>query len=352
MPGEETLPEAAQVAPGAPTSDDVPAFGGIQSTPKEAPPEPTQEPGNQEPAQTPEATKEEPKETPEATEPKVDEAERTAFLEQAKKLGYAVDRMGRVAHVERKKFRDEKAQAKEELNREAARAKQDLEAWFAERAPKVQRAEAIEAAIEAGDFDGIARALGKKEWNELTTEVLNRLQDPQYQTIRKLEAKMAEQEERERNWAEQQRQKEEQAKRTQALQEVRTKVSGYMAKSTNPLIQAMHDDPLFLNTVLNAQQEAWTQAGEELTPEEVLETPRGQAARKHLEGLYQKLHKVFGGEAKPEPKETDPKPNGKAKKPPIQVPQRAASNASGKAKYKDDDDFLAQWHQRILRGDY
>ena len=174
----------------------------------------------------------------------------------ATKLGLDVDD----AHVtakERIEFREakrkhhERMQAEEQdLVRRWNEAKSSIE-------PQLARTQRIDRAMEAGDYEGLAKELGAESWNGLQEKVLAALSDPNYKRLQELERQVQARERQEAETRQEMQRREESRARAAAMQTHKQNLSAAMAQSKDPLVAAMHDDPLFINTVIEVQRQNW-----------------------------------------------------------------------------------------------
>ena len=301
--------------------------------PTETPTETTPEPESP-PAETPETPAEGTPETPAATP-----EDRAQLQALAQRLGLEIDDT-KVTVRERAAIREQGRRLRSALEAQWTEKENEFkerETQFSDRAAKVQ---AIEDAYEKGDYEGLAKALGVKDWNELQNSVIQRLADPNYKRLLELEQKHKEREDRE---AKEKLDREEQSKR-QLQEHAVTKYMQTLGQkaqtSKDPVIRAMAEDPSFLQAVYRVQQEHWD--GEStVSIERALQlAPKGSrvALREELEVLYKRLHKAFGA---PEPAAD----NGKSPKPKTQVAKRAGAEASPPGPFESD----SEWRKYAVR---
>jgi hypothetical protein len=279
-----------------------------------------------------------------------DELPREEFEKLVKKQGYAIDRAGRVTWQERNKFREQKAEESQRLEQRAAELQANLDARIEKLTGENSRATKLEKAIESGDFDGIASAIGRKNWEALQKEAVDQLSDPHYRQLMELQKREDERERQAEEAKRQAQQRQEQEKELRAEQEGKTWLRDYMASSKNPLVAAMHDDPFFINTIFHHQKESWD--GENLaSPEEIVR--RTPAIRQHLEQMYKRLAPLFtsaSAPAKPaaaeEPEEPVKSTVVASKKPmPREVSTKGSVGASGKL-LQGVDPMSDEWFHR------
>lgn len=238
----------------------------------------------------------------------IDEAAAIAFVEKlqgdlpqktldalAKKLGLEVHG-GHVTAKERIEFREQKRKFAERMQRE----EQDLVQRFSQAKggleAELNKARAILKANEDGNFEALAKELGAKDWNDLQEKVIARLSDPNYKRMLELEQHEQQREERERQAQREFQQRQEQQMRAQAMAEHKKNLSAHMAASKDPLVAAMHDDPLFINSVIEIQRQNWD-GSTTVTPEQAIKiAAQGFAAplAQSMRQLYDKLARVYG----------------------------------------------------------
>jgi len=197
---------------------------------------------------------------------------------------------------ERVEFREQKAKLNERIaaqEREVIQRLTDAKAQFSE---KLTKADQIEKAYSVGDFEGLAKLLGAKDWNGLQEEVIARISDPNYKRLQELERKEQEREaERVARETEQERGASIQRQR-QALKQHQEALSEQMKSSADPLVAAMHDDPQFIAAVIEVQRQNWD-GKTTVSPEKAIKiAAKGFVAplQQHMKNLYDRLQKVFG----------------------------------------------------------
>ena len=310
----------------------------------------------------PEQAKQAPKGKDKPAEPVA--SDKSAELKQleamAAKLGYKFDG-NRVEVAERVALRNERRQLREQMGRELAQH----QAKIAEETTKFQgsaeRYRAFEAAREANDFEGMAKAAGFDSWKALVNEHTKRLASPEYREIQELKRRDAEREEAIR------KDREAQAQAQQAQQQA-TSIAQYKAgmademKAGGGQLEAMAADPHMVNMLYDVRAEHYRQTGEELDLQEVLETPSrvfgGKSILDVLEESYQNLSKIFGDRPAQAEASQEVAPRGgsssrsrEQKKPPKTVSQRNAAEASAPPTFPDTPEgekaFKAYFAQQL-----
>jgi hypothetical protein len=267
--------------------------------------------------------------------------DKAMFEALAKKLGVKIEG-GAVKPSERIAWETAKARAEAGITK----AKQEVEALRAEAQaaasnnPKLKRADALDAALEANDPDAFGAALGFKDFNDLQHQWLKRLADPNYGELRKLQ-QWKEQQETDRAKAEEQtREQQLQQQRQQAERTYMTTLSETCKSSSNPLIAAMHDDPPFLQSVYRIQKKHWDPEQQKtVTVEEAIQ----EGIEGHLRALHERLNRGFGGGAPPAVPGAPPR-NGKKPAPRTGITPANASLAGGAAK-KPSEMTPLEWRE-------
>ena len=220
--------------------------------------------------------------------------DKAMFEALAKKLGFAIEGSS-VSVEERAEWRRAKAREKEAIARERAEWEKTKQTT-PEQVEKVGKADKILAALDAGDPDGFAQATGFKDFNEFQQSFIKRLADPNYMELRKLQQWKEQKEQREREQEAEGLNRAEQAKRAKAYSEYMSDLTEKCKASSNPLVAAMHDDPLFLQAVYNVQKDHWDPDKQQTVPvEEAIRIAArgGQSLESELKGLLERLKKGF-----------------------------------------------------------
>lgn len=239
---------------------------------------------------------------PAPTEAEAKAAELEQLKAKIKEFGYDFDDT-KISYQERIKFRDEKRRERAAVEAYVAKRRSEIDAEAESHKTRLSRAQAIDAAVEAADYETLAQLTGHKSWNELQDVVIKKLADPNYRELQELKRKQAE---RERVDAET-KQRAEQEARNSAIQRAqdahRAELSLIMRNSSDPLVREMHDDPNFVNAVFIIQQENWD-GRTTVSPEKAIKMAargRANALGTELEQLYKRLHRVYGQPAAPTP---------------------------------------------------
>lgn len=220
---------------------------------------------------------------------------------------------GKVTVAERAALREERRQARAQLEKLEQEAKtrtdamiKSLEEREGSLKPRIGKLEAWERAVEEDDHEALAKLMGHESYDKWQEHIIGVKSDPNYKTLRALKDRVErEAKEREEREAKAAQEAEEQAKRAEQTERQRKQqeidsnycrdLSKQMAESGNPLLKAFSDDPQFVGAVFRIQKEHWD--GEKTIPiEEAIKTPaRGAklALDAELKRIYDKLVPIF-----------------------------------------------------------
>jgi hypothetical protein len=220
----------------------------------------------------------------------------------AGELGFALEDTG-VTVAERAEHRAAIRRQKAQLEQERAAFLKDKGDFDSNKGEKVARAEALLAALESGDPDGFSKHAGFKDFNDFQTNFLKRLADPNYSELKKLQERVEAAEKEKAKIAEEAKQRADGEQRAKAMDSYMSNLTATCQKSANPLVQAMADDPLFLQAVFAIQRDHWDPETEStLTVEQAIKKA-AKGARTDLEselrGLHERLSKGFAAPAVP-----------------------------------------------------
>lgn len=232
--------------------------------------------------------------------------------------------------------------------REAEFAKKEAE-FSQTHGEKLKKSAAVLDAYERGDPEAFAAALGAKDFNELQQSWIKRLADPNYMELRRLQQRAEQEDAR--------REAEKKETETRAQTEHRQQVyAGYMRTlsetckmSSNPLVQSMAEDPLFLRDVYRIQEENWDDDTQRtVTVEEAIKkATKGNAVslEDSLKQIYERLGKGFASVGQTAPPAAA-KTNGKKPAPKTAVvPSTAAGGAS--AAKKPSEMTTQEWRKHF-----
>ncbi len=277
----------------------------------------------------------------------VDRAARIARLKaDAKELGWEVE-ANAVTVADRARFREEKRTFRQKLQAEAEEARAYLESEARKHGEGVQRAQKLQEAIDNNDLDGVARAIGRGSWNELTDEAFRRQMSPEHKELMELRRQRAEGE----RIRKQQAAEAETAARAREAHMQRQKYEKELASQIgalkDPVLAAFADDPMFVQGVMHYQQQEWD--GEETISVQ-------EAAKKALadaQAVHDKLSKRLGARAAPKPETQVPTSEAtnaeqQRRKSPKNVSQREASDASANADGEfDEKAWTKKWSAQL-----
>ena len=220
--------------------------------------------------------------------------DKAMFETLAKKLGYQLDGSS-VSVAERAAWRQEKAREKQAIDRERSEWEKTKQAT-PEQLQRVNKAESILSAIENGDPDGFAAAIGKKNFNEFQEEFIRRLADPNYKQLKELEGwKKAQEEERQRTAQEQETQRKS-AEYQRQLNEHLGGIASTAKASNDPVAASLGDDPLFVQAIFNVQKRLHREMGEVPSLEQALDhkfSDVKMTLREELKTHAQRFAKAF-----------------------------------------------------------
>lgn len=251
---------------------------------------------------------------------------------------------------ERAEFREYKRQQQAALDKRMAELDKREKDFAGTHGERLTKAESILKAIEAGDPEGFAQAVGTKDFNEFQESFIKRLADPNYKELRELQ-----------KWREDQQKQAEQQKKEQETQEanrqraeLRGKWLGDLTEkgktSKDRVAQAMADDPMFLNVVFEIQKAHWDDSAKStVSLEEAID--RGlpghkTTLREELKALYDRLGKAFG-----EPPALAVA-NGRKPAPKTAVtPAKTTDAAGGAGKFKTQAEWRAYANKALAEAD-
>jgi hypothetical protein len=187
----------------------------------------------------------------------------------------------------------------------------DFESKQKEWSPRIEKAERVLKLMESADYEELAKEAGYENWEKFQGHVMGTITDPNYRETRALRRELEERKAKEKADAEaaeaRAKQEREQAQarasqqqRAEAIRAHKQSLSEAMAKSSDRTVQAMADDPAFVNTVFAIQKENYDPSTNiTVTPEQAIKMAlRGgqRTVREELTLLYQRLRKAVGEE--------------------------------------------------------
>lgn len=215
------------------------------------------------PAEEPAAEVEEPAEEPsdpeakaEPGEPADDDAEEPKGKPDDDKPVYGKERL---------KFRAEKRKHAEQIARERQAIADERAKLTAELEPVIQ----AKRAVELGDFDGLAKAFGFKDWNEANKRFLEESSSPGYKRLRQTEEQLERMQAKERE----EREAAARARQQQEYQAQRQRNAAALAtdmKAMEGLASDCADDPVVVDLVLQRIEKEFA-GRDSVTHEEIAE---------------------------------------------------------------------------------
>ena len=282
------------------------------------------------------------KEKPIAVTP---EAEQEQLKALAEKHGFILEN-GRVTTAERAKFREERRTHSEALKTAETNALSKIEEARKTFETELGMARTITAAIETGDANALAKALGREDWNKLQEHFLSHQADPNYKRVLELEEKVRQREEREKQEEAQRTEREQQQQRIQAQNQYKATLAESMKPSKDPLIASMAEDPLFINAIFAIQQ-AHYDGSQTVTPEQAIKlVPRGgqRSLYDEMKTLHERLSKAFASAAPAAPVVEAPPARKPAPKGP---PPPATPKPSTLSRQQRDREWIEHARQRL-----
>lgn len=244
----------------------------------------------------------------------------------------------------------ERAEHRAAIRRQKAQLESDREALLRDRGEfdknkgeKVAKAEAILAALESGDPDAFATNAGFKDFNDFQHNFLKRLADPNYSEFKKLQKEIEDQKAERAKAEEETKQRAESQRRAEAMDSYMSNLTKQAQGSSNPLVAAMADDPLFLQAVFAIQRDHWDEEKQQTISVEQAIKRATKGAKQDLEselrGLRDRLNKGF---AEPTLPARAAKLNGKPA-PKTAVVPASSSGAGGGAPKPISEMTKSEW---------
>lgn len=261
----------------------------------------------------------------------------------ARKLNYAVDGTS-VTVEDRKKFRDENRAAKRALEERGRQIEEQLSGRVKESQAEIELGRAIRAAHETGDYDGVARALGLKDWNQIEEQYISKLADPNHKRLTDLEAKLRDKEAAEEQARREGETRAQQQQRMQAVYQYKVKMSGEMKASELPILSAMASNPDVVNMVYAIRDEHYKTHEVEMPLAQVLvsKLPGSDVTLKTLlRAWHDQLSAAFKAETGAAPAVPPPAP-AKGKTAPAPTPAPSTSRS-----YADSREWVKSAQQRM-----
>ena len=262
----------------------------------------------------------------------------------------------RIEPAERVKFREEKRIAQERLQgREAeiARKEREIEQKGSTSSAKMQ---AFERAVEARDVEGLARAVGFKDWRSLVDEHTKQLASPEYKRIQELERRESERAERDRQTEAQRAHEAEQARIGESIKAYKVGMTEDL-KGRGGQLEKMGDDPEMVDFLYQVSADHYRATGDELDLDELVSTPSrllgGKTPLDLLRSKWEALNAIFSDQAAlPEAPSgvaarSGSTPRSREPKVPKTVSQRNAAEASPPAEFKSEAEFMRYFTEQL-----
>lgn len=238
-----------------------------------------------------------------APDPKAQEAqEREAFKAMAQKLGYQLEDAA-VTNKERAEWRRMRKEHTDAIKNAETSAKSSIEELQKAAEAEINFGKALREARKSNDYNQIAKLLEYEDWNALQEGVAKAVTDPAYQEVLELKKWKADQEKAAAEQQEKLRVQQEQQAKAAERQKYLDNLSSGMKASTDPLVKAFADDPMFVNVVFNVQDANWDGGDQVLAPERAIHVKAPGAKltlHDELKNLYERLAPVFGAKTEPE----------------------------------------------------
>lgn len=149
----------------------------------------------------------------------------------------------------------------------------------------------LASAVESGDFDDIAAAVGEflgakelKTWESLNDEALKQVRDPHYKRVRDLERKAAEREAQDAEARKQREAHEQQAQQVAAERQWKHGIVEEIAAHEDPALNAMiAKRPRLVDGIYAIQNEHWKETGEVMSATDAAAVQLGSVIREFVE---------------------------------------------------------------------
>jgi hypothetical protein len=304
---------------------------------KEDPPKGKDDPDTEEePEETEEEPEEEePKPKPKGKEPKPKSEKEKAFFEMAKELGFDVTEgnVREVTNFERSAFREKMRAKARQFQEQTKQVMGELKSKEESLREKYAAQEELRVAVEAADYDKIAKLLGKESWRAVNEDFFHRTTSPAHKELVALRKEQEKIQAERKEAEEKQKAAEAEQKRAKIYEEHRAEIRDTLKSSDEYKLFA--SDASFVQTVLQHQEESWD-GTDTLSIEEAAEL-----AKKDAYNLYSHLHKLFGpagGQSTRQPGAGEAENTGK--KPKRSISQTTATESSGTP---DEDQSFEDW---------
>lgn len=289
-----------------------------------------------------------------------DPAKREQLVALARELGYDLED-GTVSRTERVELRRAMKRKAARLQEQEAAIASKYEQTIAGVKDRLSREEALQRAWEDRDHEALAKALGAKDWDEVQSELIAKVADPNWKRLRENEQRLARIEREKEEALQREEASRDAALRAEAEGQLRSAWSQSMRDSDDPVLSALHDDPILLNTLRAMQEEnlEWDADGNPvvLDPVKAVRMSRRGDTRtvvEHLRAQAERFARAFPDLFAAAPAAAPS--GGTARRPaprsaPVPTRPAAAPDAPRfrtKDGRHDDRQFSAYAHQRLL----
>ena len=272
---------------------------------------------------------------------------------QAKKLGFELDKGQKTVSIpERTAFRAKMARDRGKLDQQIHAAQTQLQERGERLAQKFSKSQKLEAAIEAQDHDGMARAVGFANYRAMNENFIQKAASPDYLKNQAMEKKIAAMEKREQDQREEMGRAAKEREQRANDEEWDEELRGYLANDTDEITRELSKETDFIdymNTYLKGAngamsvQEARDLAVTELRKEQV------------------RLNRIFGAPGGSTPSSEDnaempvdgapveKKKRSAKRRSSKSISQKDATDASNKSPRKEwsDDKYFKYWAKKM-----
>lgn len=262
----------------------------------------------------------------------------------------------RIEPAERVKFREEKRIAQERLQQREAEIARKAAEFEQKSQGSSAKLSAFEKALESRDVDGLAKAIGFKDWKELVNEHTKQLASPEYKRIQELERRDAERQERDRQAEAQRNHEAEQARINESIKAYKVGMAEDL-KGRGGQLSAMGEDPELVDFLYSVSADHYRATGDELDLEELVSTPSRLLGNKTpldlLRSKWEALSAIFSDQAaSPEAplgaaRRSGSSPRSREPKVPKTVSQSKTAEASPPAEFKSEKEFMRHFTELL-----
>lgn len=183
-----------------------------------------------------------------------DNDELADFKAKAEKLGFHLDDRS-VAPPERVEFRRKMREERSHLAQQREQALAELKQVEEQILTKGQKAIAIQEAVEAADYEGMAKHMGFGSFRDLNKHFLEATSSPQYKQTRALQEKLAQQEREVQEYKAEQARRAQEETRAKAESEWKADIVDNLSTAQDPVIAKMAKHGTFVEQVFAVQQQ-------------------------------------------------------------------------------------------------